>query len=187
MPSKRTPNRKKRRAARLESGASGNSPLWPTAPMPAPTTSHRKMFLRALRWRIKLRHTVQDHRPLLLWLRGVGFVSLAAGSVGLMQVFFWPSVIAIYVGLAVLCLDILVVENFRAHIKAAVIACIIACGVGFTVKVVIHKSPIDFTYHVVDKRMEFFVSNASDDDDYRDFDIEVIPDSYEQMISLLSG
>jgi hypothetical protein len=112
----------------------------------------------------------------LKWLRGVGMASILFGGFGVMQTFFWPSVIAIYAGFLLLLID-LYLEDFypRAWTKIPLAAGMLVLAILFTKVVVLRGETVIAVYRVVNGRLDVIVQNVTGDD-YQDMDFKIRPD-----------
>jgi hypothetical protein len=111
----------------------------------------------------------------LPWLRGLGFVSMAFGGLGLIQYFFWPSVSFFYLGLVVLCVD-LWFERLAMVWKASLGGIVGVIGMLFFWYVVLRTNPISVTYRLTDTNLvDLYVQNDSSDD-YQDMDLTLSTD-----------
>lgn len=118
---------------------------------------------------------------LLAWLRSCGFGAVLLGGLGLMKTFYLPSVIGIYVGLSLFCLDALF-EKLQTVWKVTILATLIFLGITFTYAVVLHKSPMQYGYRFVDNdEVEMSIRNDSLEDDYTNFDMLVSPSQKESL------
>lgn len=111
----------------------------------------------------------------ILWLRGVGFSSIALGGFGLMQTFFSLSVGAVYFGFAVLLAD-LWVEKFKLAVKIGLVASILVGAFFFTKIVVVRSAPLSVGSLLANGELDVIVQNMSAEDDYQDIDIKIKPD-----------
>jgi hypothetical protein len=109
----------------------------------------------------------------LAWLRGSGIASILLGCFGLMQTFFWPSVILVFAGLTVLFID-LWFERFNKWIRWMLMFFIFCVAFSFNYGVVLHKGPLDLSvsHEGESKRVTLIVRNNTDDD-YRSFDATI--------------
>ena len=113
----------------------------------------------------------------LAWLRGLGFVSMAIGGVGLMSSFFWPSVGSFYLGLAVLSID-LWFERLIIGWKILLWLFCLSIGLSFSFAVVLRSSPLSISYCITDTGLvEVYIKNGSSNDDYQDMDMTFATDS----------
>jgi hypothetical protein len=100
-----------------------------------------------------------------------------------MQTFFWLSVVAIYAGILLALVDLLL-EDFRPNswTKIPIAGGILALGFLFTQSVVLRKDPIVVGWRFWNDRLEVYIDNASDDD-YVDMDLKIKPDFPNAFIS----
>ncbi len=107
-------------------------------------------------------------------LRGLSAVSIISGGAGLVGLFFWPAVIAVYFGFAVALLDVWL-EEWSIPEKSVSFLIVLAVGTAFTVELVIHPNPIVFgTFVVASEQKEVQIRNDSEDD-YSNFDVLITP------------
>jgi len=110
------------------------------------------------------------------WLKGVGVISTALGTAGLMQLMFWPSVYAIYLGLLLLIWD-LWYEEFNGYLRALIATALFSLAIAFTVIVVMRKAPVFADYQIGNGVYVVFVlRDESMNDDYRNVDLTIWPD-----------
>jgi len=150
------------------------------APMPIPPTWRRRTFLLALGWKIKFfdkpEAKAASTSSLLGWLRGIGIVGVLVGLMPMMmQTLFGWAVVICYCGVVILCID-LVRERIENYKKLFVLLAILAGVAAFTKCVVLHKSPADFIFGNSNGRLELTIRNISNTDDYKDFDVTIVPD-----------
>lgn len=109
------------------------------------------------------------------WLRGVGIAAILLGGLGLMQTFFWPSVIAIYSGVLVLSVDVLF-EHFESRwFKFVVYLFAALFTYSFTKYVVLHDDPMLISYLQKEHGVMVVISNFTDDD-FSDVDLNLVFD-----------
>jgi hypothetical protein len=169
MPPNKPPNRKKRRAAKLAS-----QPLrWQQNPTPHPSI-RRRLSVLVLRFVADARYLGETHPWLIRWLATAGL--LLVGGVGVMQHFFWPSVVAFYVGLILLA-SCLFLQKMNRRFRYASLSLIVVVGVSFDFYVLQHKSPMSYGYLVTNGHVELVIRNDSAEDDYQNVDMSIIPDS----------
>ena len=115
------------------------------------------------------------------WLRGIGGAAILFSMLGLIQLFFWPSVILFYAGLGVALIDLFYEKFTRMWVKFALALVLIGAAALFTWKVVMRKDPIVAYYVMTNGVLRFHVTNTSDAD-YRDLDFKIKPDYPDNFI-----
>jgi hypothetical protein len=113
---------------------------------------------------------------LLRWFRSIGIFSVVLGAVGIIQLWFWPSVCAFYLGLLFLSCD-LYLENFNRYVKSCIATVIFGLAGAFSIFVVMRKAPLFSDFMIRGDQVSFVLRNDSpQDDDYRSVDITIWPD-----------
>jgi hypothetical protein len=123
----------------------------------------------------------QDTTPrALVWLRGIGAISIFGGCGSMLAEFYKVSVIAFYAGGVLLLVD-LAFERMHRLIKILFCAVLIAAATYFTMKVTLHKNPISIDAAIVPPNLNGMpsptallidISNDSSSD-YKDLDFVV--------------
>lgn len=89
---------------------------------------------------------------------------------------FYPCSIAFYVGLLFLALDLAFLEKWSTGVKSVFILIIVAGGIIYREKVILHPNPISFSYRTEGTTTVLSIRNESGDDDYQDVDVRVFVD-----------
>jgi hypothetical protein len=118
------------------------------------------------------------------WLKGVGVISTLLGAAGLIQLMFWPSVCAIYLGLLLLIGD-LCLERFNIYLRAFIGLTFVGIAVLFSIFIVSRKHPVFVDYQTQENRVLFVVRNDSSEDDYKNVDLTIWPDGDDGRIEVL--
>ncbi len=113
-----------------------------------------------------------DSRGSLSWIARSGVAAILLGGLGLMQTFFWPSIIAVYVGVLLLLVDLWNHRSSRAF-KIAVSGAMSIGLVLFSIFVVFRREPIRVSYAISqDGTVNAYVVNPTADD-YRELDVHI--------------
>lgn len=107
------------------------------------------------------------------YLRAGGFSSTSLGCLGLIQTFFWPSVVAVYFGLALLLVDVYS-ERILWWIKAVIIAALCIILVFFTKDVVLLKDAVRLTYSTSSNGTVNVYASNDTNDDYKGLDVHIV-------------
>ena len=93
-----------------------------------------------------------------------------------MQTFFWPAIVATYIGIFIILLD-LWIENFGPSRwrKIPIFCALLAFGFFFSKDVLLRKSPISVSYIVNKGELQVTIYDMSQDD-YENVDLELRPD-----------
>lgn len=89
---------------------------------------------------------------------------------------FYACAIAFYAGLAVVMLDLILLEEWRAGVKAIVAAALVFAAFEYTNKIIRHDDPMSFGYLIEHGQLDVKINNESRDDDYKDIDLTIFPD-----------
>lgn len=168
----RTENRRERRARQVQEAklreskqTSTNLPLVDNQELPEHTT----------------RSTI------LTWCRSLGIASILLGGFGVIQEFFLPSAIVVYLGFMLLLID-LWYENFDGHtwVRWPFTLALIVGMVAFSVAVVFRSDPLGTVAWAKSEEpyretITVMVSNLTQDD-YKDLDLEFRPNSPNVLI-----